>query len=99
MRHLLNYEIFEKKIYQEYSSTFTHDSKEYNLNKMFRLTKKRRVIEMPISKLKWVLKHTDIKKYRVKKANINIPILIGKLNKRWVVYDGAHRLKAMIPSK
>ena len=100
MKHLLDFQLFEKKEYKEYSSTFTHDDKEYDLNKMFRLTKRRRVSEMPISKLKWILKYTKVSKNRVKKADTDIPILIGKFGKKWVTYDGVHRLsKAMEEEK
>ena len=100
MRYILNFQLFEKKTYKEFSSTFTHDNKEYDLNKMFKLTKRRKISEMPISKLKWILKHTKVSRNRVKKADTDVPILIGKFGKRWVIYDGVHRLsKAIIEDK
>lgn len=96
MKHLLNFELFEKKIYQEYKSTFTHDDKEYDLNKLFKLTQKRKVSEMPVSKLKWILKYTKVFKNRIKKADLNYPILIGRHGKKWITYDGAHRLSKAV---
>lgn len=84
------------KTYQEHSSTFTHQDKEYDLNKMFRLTKRRKISKMNVSKLKWILKYSKIYKYRVAEADTNVPILIGKMGKKWVVYDGAHRLTKAI---
>lgn len=80
------------KTYQEHVSTFTHEDNEYDLNQMFELVKGRRSTDFPVKDLKWILKHTNIKSSRVKKADKNVPILIGKMGKKWVVYDGAHRL-------
>lgn len=98
MKHLLDFKLFEHKrhTYKEYLSTFTHDGKEYDLNKMFKLTKDRKVTTMPISKLKWILKYSKISKSRLKKADTDVPVLIGRFGKKWVVYDGAHRLKKAI---
>jgi hypothetical protein len=84
MRHLKNY--------QEYGSTFTHEDHEYDLNKMFKLVNGRKSEDFPISKLKWILKWTNIKSARVKKADKGVPILICKFGSRWIVYDGVHRL-------
>lgn len=84
------------KTYQEHSSTFTHQDKEYDLNKMFKLTKRRKISKMNVFKLKWILKYTKIYKHRVKEADTTVPILIGRMNKKWVVYDGAHRLTKTI---
>jgi hypothetical protein len=96
MRWIKKFEAFEKKTYKEFSSTFTHDNKEYDLNKMFKLTKRRKIYKIPITKLKWILKHTKISKNRVKKADTDIPILIGRFGKKWVTYDGVHRLSKAI---
>jgi hypothetical protein len=96
MEHLFNFELFEKKLYKEYKSTFTHDGKEYDLNKMFKLTQNRKSVEMPLSKLKWILKYTKVYKKRVKNADTNYPILIGKYGKKWITYDGAHRLSKLV---
>jgi hypothetical protein len=59
---------------------------------MFELVKGRKSVEFPVKDLKWILKWTNVKSSRVKKADKNVPILIGKMGKKWVVYDGAHRL-------
>ena len=80
------------KTYQEHASTFTHEDDEYDLNLMFELVKSRRSVDFPVKNLKWILKHTNLKSSRVKKADKNVPILIGKMGKKWVVYDGVHRL-------
>ena len=87
------------KPYQEYKSTFTHLDKEYDLHKMFKLTKDRKSVEVDIKDLKWILKYSQLKSNRIRKVDKNIPILIGKMGKKWVVYDGVHRLSKAINSK
>jgi len=85
--------ITEAKYYRENpGSSFTHDDKEYDLNKLLKLTQGKDGSNFPIKELKWILKHTKVTKNRVKKADLKYPILIGKMDDKWVVYDGAHRL-------
>lgn len=97
MKYLNNFEVFETKYYSENpKSTFTHNDDEYDLNKLLKLTSTEKGNRFPIKDLKWILKHTKVEKDRVEKADISFPILIGKDNSRWVVYDGAHRLTKSI---
>lgn len=85
--------ILESKYYRENpKSTFTHDGSEYDLNKLLKLTSTSKGSNFPVKELKWILKHTDVQKERVEKADLKYPILIGKLKSKWVVYDGVHRL-------
>lgn len=91
----------ESKYYRENpKSTFTHNDEEYDLNKLLKLTSTEKGNYFPIKELKWILKHTKVEPSRVKKADISFPILIGKDDSKWVIYDGVHRLtKAMDEGK
>ena len=97
MKYLLSFQLFEGKYYRENpKSSFTHDDQEYDLNKLLKLTSTEKGNYFPIKELKWILSHTKIEKNRVEKADISYPILIGKMNSKWVVYDGVHRLTKAI---
>ncbi len=97
MKYLLSFTLFEGKYYKENpKSTFTHDGQEYDLNKLLKLTHGEKGNNFPIKELKWILKHTKVTKSRVEKADISYPILIGKMDNKWVVYDGVHRLTKAI---
>ena len=96
----------EKPYQEEEDSTFTHDDKEYSVNKLLKHSFKTEVKDVPVSKLKWVLKYSDLVKKRIKNADYSVPIVIIKWEDKLVVLDGAHRLqksiddnKKTIPSK
>lgn len=83
-------------IYQEYKSIVTHNSKNYDLNKIFRIVNNKSTKLFLISKLKWILKYTDSNKTRISKSNIKYPIIIVKENNKYFVIDGIHRLQKAI---
>lgn len=90
----------ESKLYQEEKdSTFTHDDVEYSVNKLLKETKDMEAEDYEVSKLKWILKHTDIDDDRVKEAKLKYPIIIIKWEDKLVVLDGAHRLQKAVDQK
>lgn len=72
--------------------TFTHDGREYDLNKLLQLSKNLPIYKFPVDKLSWILGHTEVNSDRLLTADLGQPILITKWGDRWVVLDGAHRL-------
>lgn len=78
--------------YQEEESYIQHEGKRYPLNPLFQKTHNQKTIQIPVSDLKWQLDHGTPDRERVKKANINTPLLILRWKNRWVVIDGFHRL-------
>jgi len=77
------------------TNTFTHNDKEYSLDKLNRLVKGSEVKLIKIKDLEWIFKYdnplTDTPE-RIKTANIKVPILITKSQGKLVVLDGLHRL-------
>jgi predicted esterase YcpF (UPF0227 family) len=88
--------LFKDEDYSEYKSTFIHNDIEYDLNKLFDMTSETKAEKTDIKLLDWVLQYTDIENNRVKKADINIPIIITNSNNKLVVLDGVHRLQKSI---
>ena len=82
----------EKQYQEEDTSTFSQNGKVYNLNKLFKLTKNKPTQMFPVSSLKWILAYTTVDIDRVKRADLEAPILVAKCNGSYVVVDGAHRL-------
>jgi len=81
------------ELYQEErGSTFTHDGKEYDLNKVIRLSRNNMVMVYSVSDLAWILDYDTPSARRTGSANVNIPILIAQLGDKKVVIDGLHRL-------
>jgi hypothetical protein len=81
------------KTYQEKQSTASSNGKEYDLNILFKRTKNKQSIDIPIHKLTWVLEYTSIDEQRVKNADVSVPVLVYHDEKDGlVVIDGAHRL-------
>lgn len=80
-------------VYQEEgNSTFTHDGKLYDLNKLLQITESFTVHQVNVSSLTWIFKHGVPDDKRVEEADISVPILITLWNGKWTVIDGFHRL-------
>ena len=84
---------FNEDFYSEYESYFEHNGELYDLNKLIKYSNKNKVYEVNVTKLKWILKYTVVDKERVIKSDINIPILVTKIDKKYYIVDGVHRLK------
>ena len=93
MNNIYNFTIFNERFYTEYKSYFTHNNQLYNLNKLIRLSNDNTIYKVNVNKLKWILKYSNIYRKRVLSANINFPILVTKIGKKYYILDGAHRLK------
>lgn len=73
--------------------SFTHDGKRYDLDEAFALADKKKVRNMSVNRLKWVLKYDKPNKRRLKLADISAPILVASDKRgRPTVIDGLHRL-------
>jgi hypothetical protein len=73
--------------------SFTHNGKEYDLDKAFALADKKKVRNMSVNRLKWVLKYDKPNNRRLKAADISAPILVAPDKRgRPTVIDGLHRL-------
>ena len=105
---MLSFSKYIKEVYQEErGGTFTNDDKEYNLNKVLRLTNNLPTMEFKVADLKWLV--TDSKqeikdfdkeeKQRVINADLNTPILVTYWKKKLVVLDGFHRLIDAVKEK
>lgn len=90
--------IFE--LYQEpKGGSFTHDGKEYDLNKLLRLSDDLDVDQIPVDQLDWVLDHDDPENdpERIEKADLSATILVTWWfnedgHSQLVVLDGLHRV-------
>lgn len=81
------------ELYQEEKdSSFTHDGKEYNLNKILRATEDSEIDTKDVDDLKWLLDDELADKDRVARADLSVPILITRWKDKWVTVDGFHRL-------
>ena len=88
-----------KYIYQEEdSSTFIHNNIEHDLNKLLLISNNVPIEKIRTSELSWILKYTTVDKKRVRKSDISFPLLItfDKIENKWVVLDGAHRLSKAV---
>jgi hypothetical protein len=83
-----------KELYQEKGSTFTHDGKEYDLNKVLRSVDKQDPIKVAVKDLEWEIEDDLMADddERVKKADLSAPILVTKWQDKIVTVDGYHRL-------
>ena len=88
------------EIYQEEpNSTFVHDGKTYNINKVFKLANHIKSELYQVSDLTWLLAYDTVEPSSYDHINTSIPVLITKwfdpsINAwRHVVIDGIHRLK------
>ncbi len=87
------------EIYQEdKSSTFVHDGKTYDINKLFKLSVHIKPEMFKVSDLAWVLKFDEPVPDDYESINIQVPVLITNWYDesvgawRHVVIDGLHRL-------
>lgn len=81
--------------YKERGSTFGHEGKEYDLNKIFDYVETMPVIPININLLDWVLKYTSISKKRIKSSDTSVPIIVTRYGEEWVIVDGVHRLSKL----
>lgn len=83
------------ELYQEEKgSNFTHDGKDYDLNKILKLVDKQDEIEVKVDDLEWEIEEelSADDDERVKNADLNAPILVTKWEDKLVTVDGYHRL-------
>jgi hypothetical protein len=74
---------------EEPGGTFTHAGTEYLLNPLLKFTETFPVINIPVSKLDWVITDpTEESEY----ADTSVPILVTQWEGKLVVIDGYHRL-------
>lgn len=86
------------ELYQEEpGSSFTHDSIEYDLNKLLVLTDQSPVAYFLVSDLAWILAETD--QSRIDSADLSAPILVTEWENKWVVIDGWHRLQKAVSKR
>lgn len=92
---------FINELYQEEpGGSFTNDGKEYDLNIVLRLTDNIPIVTFNVADLKWLvdqykseIDHFDKnEKLRVKRADLNTPVLVTYWDNKLVVLDGFHRL-------
>lgn len=77
---------------EEPGGTFTHDGHEYYLNPLLSITRNYPVNDFSIDALKWVMDYSNDDR-DVEYADIDIPIIVGRFEDKFVVLDGFHRLK------
>lgn len=66
---------------------------------MFRLTHGRKIVNVEVSKLIWVLPYTQVDQTRLKQADVTKPILVYDDKKYGLTaIDGAHRLVKAVNS-
>jgi len=82
------------ELYQEQSdSTFTHDGKEYSINRLLRTVDRNEDRTFKVSDLDWIIDDSvDVDERRVKRADTSKPILVVSWEGKLVVVDGFHRL-------
>lgn len=86
------------ELYQEpKGGSFTHDKIKYNINIILKLVDKDPISYFKIADLKWILSEDDA--VRIKKADLNAPLLMTIWNHKWVILDGVHRLQKAINEK
>ena len=73
-------------------STFTHNGKEYELDKVLEEAEDKPVKQRKVSDLEWVLEHGEPNPERVKKADPDVPVIVTRYGDKYVVVDGFHRL-------
>lgn len=90
----------ESEVYQEEDGgTFEANGVLYDLNYIFREVAKEPVHEIEVSKLDWVLEYCHSDPERVKKADLDAPILVTKFEGKELVVDGEHRLQKAFKEK
>lgn len=86
------------KAYQEEEgSTFTFGtdfipSAEYDLNALFKLVHVRKVVNVSVKRLKWILEYDTPDPDRVEAADVTTPLLVVKHLGVYYAVDGLHRL-------
>jgi hypothetical protein len=78
--------------YTEEDSTFLHNGYNYDLNKLFELSKNIKPRQYLISDLDWILEYDTPDANRVKNCDINVPVLVTRSDNSLTVIDGLHRL-------
>lgn len=83
------------ELYQEEKgSSFTHDGKKYDLNKIFKLMDHQKVGKVDVKDLEWEVedKLDPSDDDRVNHVSIEVPILYTKWKDKIVTVDGYHRV-------
>lgn len=73
-------------------STVTHHGREYRVDDLLAVVSSHRLVQMPISKVEWILEETQVEPERVENADIDYPIIVIHERNQYIVLDGAHRL-------
>lgn len=89
---------FNWGVYQEHESTFTHHGKEYDLNKLFVLTKDLPAVKVAMRLLAWNLMD-GLDQTRVQATDVSVPLLVSLENGIYYVLDGNHRLVKLSQQK
>ena len=91
-----SFSLYLFELYQEEKgSTFSDEDKNYDINKIFKLTEHAPTTFEKISELDWIIDHKPLShedKERVNNADLSVPILITMKGTRVLVVDGYHRL-------
>ena len=77
---------------EEPGSTFHHDGRLYDLNRVLALVADRPVQRFAVRDLAWVLDHDTPDSERVSRADLTAPLLVAAWRNSLVVVDGLHRL-------
>ena len=74
------------------NSTFTHDGKEYSVDKVLKAVEKQTPANKKIADLEWIIQHGTPDEQRVKNADPSVPIIVTPYKNSYAVVDGYHRL-------
>lgn len=73
-------------------STVTHQCHDYNVDDLLDVVATHRLVQIPLSKVEWILEETQVEPERVESADIDYPIIVLHQRNQYIVLDGAHRL-------
>ncbi len=88
-------EYLRDQSYQEGpTSTVTHDSIEYSLDRILELSRSLPATNFPISYLAWMVDGhlTKDDKKRIDSVDLTFPIIVTPWNNQYVIIDGWHRV-------
>ncbi|QVW56153.1 hypothetical protein pEaSNUABM6_00009 [Erwinia phage pEa_SNUABM_6] len=81
-------------------STVTHRSHEYSVDALLDIAERHSLVQIPVSRIEWILNETTLEDERVKSADTDYPIIVLHEGSLYIVLDGAHRLaKAVAEGK
>jgi hypothetical protein len=97
------YSYYRNSAYQEETGgLFSSEGTNYDLNKIFRISHKKEVKNVPVEDLKWILQFVpdeNSDQDRTAKADLNAPVIVVRQKDRSVVVDGVHRLRKAVSQK